>query len=88
MSRTVVGSYRELDKYSMDGWNEGKESYGRGLRGLNFISVNCRALLSNSELGERVFTAMLLEDQPGTVCKVTWVVGKPNEEAIASYLVM
>lgn len=44
--------------------------------------------MTNFELGESVFTAVLLQDQPGAVYKVTWVVGKPNEEAIASGLVM
>lgn len=39
----------------------------RGLRGLDFIFVDCRALLSNFELGESVFAAMLLEDQPGAI---------------------
>lgn len=60
----------------------------RGLRGLDFIFVDCRALLSNFELGESVFAAMLLEDQPGAVHKVNWVVGKASEEALASSLLM
>ena len=37
---------------------------------------------------ELCFTAVLLEDQPGTVCKVNRVAGRPSEEAIASGLVM
>lgn len=52
------------------------------------IFVDYRALLSNFELGESVFAAMLLEDQPGKTCQVNWVVGKPNEEALASGLLM
>lgn len=35
-----------------------------------------------------MLAALLLEDQPGTVCKVNWVVGEPSEEALASGLLM
>lgn len=68
---TVVGSCREPEKYSMVGRKGRKvKANSRGLRGLDLIFVDYRALLSNFELGESVFAAVLLEDQPGKMCQV------------------
>lgn len=75
----MVGSYKEPDKYSVVRTKGRKvKADSRGLRGLDLIFVDYWALLSNFELRESVFAAMLLEDQPGVVCKVNWVVGKAS----------